>query len=171
MSWTKKQLLEASFDEIGMANYVYDITPEQLIPALYKLDAMVENWQANGIYLSYPTHQNPTDSTLDEDSNIPGFSVAAVYMNYACRLANSYGKVITDELKKQARETYSLMLNRLGRIYFEVPLPSTLPRGQGTKPWRNFNNPFITPYNEPVFTEDYGVLEIPNYPTNCNKNL
>jgi hypothetical protein len=22
-------------------------------------------------------------------------------------------------------------------------MPQTMPRGQGTKPWRNFNNPFV----------------------------
>ena len=41
MGWTKQQLVEQAFEEIGMANYVFDLQVEQLQSAMYQLDAMM----------------------------------------------------------------------------------------------------------------------------------
>ena len=40
MSWTKKQLLDAAFTEIGLQNYAYDMEPEDAQSAITTMDAM-----------------------------------------------------------------------------------------------------------------------------------
>ena len=51
MGWTKRQYIEQAFEEVGLAAYVFDLTPEQLQSALRKLDAMMAEWNAKGLRL------------------------------------------------------------------------------------------------------------------------
>ena len=44
--WTKREFITQAFEEIGLAAYVFDLTPEQLNSALRRLDAMVGGWAA-----------------------------------------------------------------------------------------------------------------------------
>lgn len=54
MGWTKRQFVTQAFEEIGLASYVFDLTPEQLDSALRRLDTMIASWNALGIRLGYP---------------------------------------------------------------------------------------------------------------------
>ena len=54
MGWTKRQFIEQAFEEIGLAAYVFDLTPEQLQSALRRLDAMMAGWNTNGIRIGWP---------------------------------------------------------------------------------------------------------------------
>lgn len=49
MSWTKRQFMTAAFEEIGLAAYVYDLTPEQMQSAVKRMDAMIAGWNSNGV--------------------------------------------------------------------------------------------------------------------------
>mgnify|MGYP003525752305 CR=1 FL=1 len=53
MGWTKRQFVTQAFEEIGLAAYVFDLTPEQLQSALRRLDSMMASWNAKGIRLGY----------------------------------------------------------------------------------------------------------------------
>lgn len=143
MSWTKRQIITQAFEEIGLAAYVFDLTPEQLDSALRRLDAMVGGWNANGVRIAYPLPSSPQDSDLDQDTNAPDFAVEALYLGLAVRLAPGFGKVPSPETKMFADMAYSNMANQVAIPTPERQMPQTLPRGQGTKPWRNFNNPFV----------------------------
>jgi hypothetical protein len=54
MSYTKRQFVTAAFEEIGLASYVFDLTNDELTSACKRLDAMMADWNAKGIRLSYP---------------------------------------------------------------------------------------------------------------------
>ena len=71
MGWTKRQFVLQAFEEIGLASYVYDLTPEQLNSALFKLDAMMGTWNGKGIRIGYPTPGDPESSDLDAQTNVP----------------------------------------------------------------------------------------------------
>lgn len=160
MSWTKRQLVEQAFDEIGLAAYVYDLQPEQLESALRSMDAMVAGWNTNGIRINYPLKDNPNNSDLDEDSGVPDFCIEAIYLGLACRLAPRYGKVVAIETKQYADMAYNNMANQLTELPHERQLPRTMPRGQGTKPWRNFNNPFVyAPTTDDILAGGDGPIE------------
>lgn len=150
MSWTKRQFITQAFEEIGLAAYVFDLTPEQLDSALRRMDSMVGGWNANGVRIGYPLPSNPDDSDLDEDSGVPDFANEAIYLGLAVRIASSYGKVVSPETKAFADMAYSNMANQVAIPTPERQLPHTMPRGSGTKPWRNFNNPFVNRPQDPI---------------------
>jgi hypothetical protein len=65
MSYTKRQFVDAAFEEIGLASYVFDLTTEELLPRLVRrLDAMMAQWNAKGIRLGYPLPTSAADSIV-----------------------------------------------------------------------------------------------------------
>jgi hypothetical protein len=150
MSYTKLQFIQGAFDEMGMADYVFDLSPEQLDRALRRLDAMMAEWNAKGIRLGYPLPVRPEDSVLSDDSYVPDSANEAIITNLAVRLAPGHGKTLSPDTKATAK----LSLNTLTAIAVmpgEMALPTTLPSGAGNK-----GNPgtFI------VETDD-GVIDAP----------
>lgn len=143
MSWTKRQFVTQAFEEIGLASYVFDLTPEQLDSALRRMDAMVAGWNANGVRIAYPLSTSPNTTNLDADSGVPDYCNEAIYLGLAVRLAASFGKVVSPETKMFADMAYNNMTNQATLPIAERQMSREMPRGQGTKPWRNFNNPFV----------------------------
>lgn len=160
MSWTKRQFIEQAFEEIGLAAYVYDLTPEQLQSALRRMDAMVAGWNANGVRIGYPLPSSPEGSDLDQDTGVPDFANEAIYLGLAVRIAPSFGKTVAPETKAFADMAYSNMANQVAIPTPERQLPKTMPRGQGTKPWRNYNNPFIVPPDATVDAGSDGPIDL-----------
>lgn len=143
MGWTKRQFITQAFEEIGLAAYVFDLTPDQMESALRRLDAMVAGWAANGVRIGYPLPGSPGASDINADSGVPDWCAEAIYLGLAVRLAPAYGKQVAPETKQFADMAYSSMANQVALPTLERQMPATMPRGQGTKPWRNFNNPFV----------------------------
>lgn len=112
MSWTKKQLIDYAFNELGLSSYTYDMMPEQFEIALNKLDAMLALWNSTGINIGY----NLTDintNNINQDSGLADYMNEAVYLNLAIRLAPSFGKMVQPETKINARQAYNQALNKL----------------------------------------------------------
>jgi hypothetical protein len=151
MGWTKRQFVEQAFEEIGLAAYVYDLTPEQLQSALRRLDAMMAGWNANGIRIGWPMPSTPQTSELDVDTKVPDVANEAIYINLALRIAPGFGKQVSAETKADADAAYSNLLNQTAAPTPERQFPNTLPRGAGTKPWRSFNsNQFVRTPDDPL---------------------
>jgi hypothetical protein len=131
MSYTKRQLVEAAMAEIGLASYAFDLLPEQRESALRRLDSLMAEWNARGLRLGYPIPDNPSDSEIDDDSNIPDAAWEAVITNLALRLAPSYGKQVNIETKVTARHSLNTILARAA-VPPEMKLPS-MPSGAGNK--------------------------------------
>lgn len=137
MSYTKRQLVEAAMAEIGLASYAFDLMPEQRELALRRLDSMMAEWNTRGLRLGYPVPDNPADSDIDVDSNIPDAAWEAVITNLALRMAPSYGKQVNVETKITARHALNTILSRAS-MPPEMKLPS-MPSGAGNK---TFDDPF-----------------------------
>lgn len=159
MGWTKRQFITQAFEEIGLAAYVYDLTDEQLDSALRRLDAMVAGWNANGVRIGYPLPSSPQNSDLDQETGVPDFANEAIYLNLARRLAPSFGKVVDSETKAAADFAYSSMANQVAVPTPERQMPNTLPRGAGTKPWRNTTTPFCNTPTDPVLAGTDGPID------------
>ena len=151
MGYTKRQFVEGAFEEIGMANYVFDLQPEQLQSALRRLDAMMMEWNAQGIRLGYPIASSPKDSDLDTETGTPDSAWEAVITNLAVRIAPGYGKTVSPDTKMVAKNAINTLLSR-ATFPLEKQLPETMPIGQGNKPWR-WDNPY---YPDPVDPVDAG---------------
>jgi hypothetical protein len=159
MGWTKRQFITQAFEEIGLAAYVFDLTPEQLQSALRRMDAMVAGWNSNGIRIGYPLPSSPQDSDIDVDTGVPDFANEAIYLGLAVRLAPSFGKTVAPETKAFADMAYSNMANQVMPPIPERQMPNTLPRGAGTKPWRNTTTPFCNTPTDPVLAGTDGPID------------
>jgi len=156
MSYTKRQLVEGAFAEIGMAAFVFDVEPEDLQSSLRKLDAMMAMWNGRGIRLGYPVPLSPNSSSLDDDSNLPDWSVTAVIANLGIQIAPSYGKTVPAETRFSARDAYNVLLSR-SAAPIEMQLPGTLPSGAGNKTW-SINQPFMTDPVDPMLSGPDSLL-------------
>ncbi len=157
MSYTKRQLIEAAFEEIGLAAYTFDLTPEQMQSAMRRMDSMVATWNSKGIRIAYPLPRNPDESSLDEETSIPDRAVEAIVSNLALRLAPSYGKQVAVEVKTSARQAYEILLARAA-MPSEMQFPSTMPAGAGNRPYVT-DDPFMPEPQSPVLVGPDGPLE------------
>ncbi len=159
MGWTKRQFVNQAFEEIGYAEYAYDLQTEQLQAALRRLDAMMATWNGRTIRVGYPLPDSPQDSSLDEGTNVPDIANEAIYLNLALRIAPIVGKVVSPETKTSARGAYQELLKRAA-MPNEMQFPETLPAGQGNKPWRWRDSPFIRPPKDPVDAGPDGEIDL-----------
>lgn len=130
MSYTKGELASMALEEIGIAEYEFDISPEQRQSVIRRLDAMIADWNTRGILLSYPISKEE-NSSPDDDSNIPDWSWEAVATNLAIRIAPSYGKQVSMETKVIAKNGYNTLVGDAAKPK-EMQLPS-MPKGAGYK--------------------------------------
>lgn len=144
MAWSKRQLVDSAFEEIGLASYVFDLSPEQLQSAVKRLDAMMATWAEKGILVSFPVSANPDDGALAQDTGIPDYAAEAIYINLAVRLAPTVGKTVSPETKAAAKAAYDALVTRFA-IPNQQQYSAGLPKGAGAKPWRMNGDPFL-PY-------------------------
>jgi len=130
MSYTKGELASAALEEIGIAEYEYDISPEQKQSAIQRLDSMMAEWGARGIKLSFPISKS-INSAPGDDSNIPDWAWEAVITNLALKIAPSYGKVVSAESKASAKHSLNTLYSMFAKPT-EMQLPS-MPKGAGYK--------------------------------------
>ena len=132
MSWTKRQFITAAFEEIGLAGYIFDLQPGQLESAMRRLDSMMATWNAMGLRLGYPIPSGPTSGDLDEDTHVPDSANEAILTNLAIRLASSFGKTVSPDVKIAASSALKALQTRLVSPV-EMQLPGSLPAGAGHK--------------------------------------
>lgn len=157
MGYTKRQFITKALSKIGLANYAFDMQPEQLQGALDDLDAMMAEWNARGIRLGYPMPGSPEDSSLDDETAVPDRAWQAVIYNLAVRIADDFGKQVSRTTLTTAKFSLNALLNA-SAVPMERQFPSTLPAGAGNKPWR-YDEPFMTPPTDPVEAGPDGPLE------------
>ena len=151
MSWTKRQFITASFEELGLASYIFDLGAEQLQSALRKLDMMMATWNAKGIRLGYPISSSPTSGDLDEDTTVPDSSNEAIILGLAIRLAPSFGKVVSQDTKQSFYLAYQGLLSQYAKpIEMQI---TGLPSGAGNKSCSLNYDTFL---DEPQETLDVG---------------
>ena len=154
MAWSKRDLVAQAFEAIGLAAYVFDLTPDQMQSAVRKMDAMVASWNVNGIRIAYPLPSSPDMSDLDDPVPCPDYAIEPLYLGLGIRIAPTVGKVVSPETKMMFDAAYKIMEGVFAVPAIERQLPGTMPRGAGTKPWRNYDNPFIRPAEEPLLAGD-----------------
>lgn len=159
MSWTKKEFVLAAFEELGLSDANYNLQDSQLQTALKRLDSMMSSWNAKGIRLSYPLPSSPGDSNLDTDTTVPDAANEAIYLNLAIRIAPSFGKPVTQELKTSARDAYRILLSFNAYPVQEKQL-SPLPKGAGYKTHVDNTNRFLIPNDNALDVGSDGELDL-----------
>lgn len=151
MSWTKRELVEGAFAEIGLPVTTFNVGPDQLQRALSRLDAMMGTWDGKGIRLGYAMSSSADGDDLDDESGIPDTAYETVICNLAIRIAPGRGKQVSPDTRNTARLGYEGLLAR-ATYPPQQQLPSTLPVGAGNKPWR-YNQPFMPHPTDPLVAE------------------
>ena len=131
MSWTKGDLVNEAFSEIGIASYEFDTSPEERIAAIRRLDMMMAEWNGRGLRLGYPLPDGPDCSSTDDDSGIPDWAVEPVVLNLAIRMAPSYGKTLPPDTKAVARRGLTTLYN-MSTVPVEMQFQQ-MPKGAGYK--------------------------------------
>lgn len=157
MGWTKRQFVEQAFEEIGYANYIFDLEPEQLQSAMRRLDSMMATWNGKGIRLGYPIPSSPELGDLDTETEVPDRANEAIYLNLALRVAPTVGKVVAQETKASAKQAYNEVLQS-AIMPQEMQFPNTMPAGAGNKPWRR-QDPFLNEPNDNLDAGSDGPIE------------
>lgn len=129
MSYTKRQFVTEAYTELGMADYVFDLQPEQLQSACRRLDAMLAEWNGRGIQIGFPLVTSPENTDLDTETGAPDWANEAIILNLAVKLAPMHGKQINGAAAKLALST--VMVNATPDV--RMQLPSDMPVGAGYK--------------------------------------
>lgn len=108
--WTKRQIIQQAFSEIGKASVDFDLSPESLQDGLEKLDAMVATWSTKGIRIGWAGGDGKGD--VDAGATAPMWAVEALYLNLAIRLAPGFGKTVSPNTMASARMAYDGLLAR-----------------------------------------------------------
>lgn len=89
--WSKRDVIQQAFSEIGKAAYDFDLQPEEMQSALRKLDAMMATWGgAMGIRIGFSGGDGKGDLTASTE--VPDWAYEALYLNLAVKLCPDFGK-------------------------------------------------------------------------------
>ena len=112
MSWTKKQIITQAFGELGLAAYVFNLTPDELADAQRRLDTMMGIWTSKNIIFTtvYPQPTSYGSGSIDADTNAPDDALEPMYLNLAIRLAPSFGKNPSPDTKAAAKAGLNTLL-------------------------------------------------------------
>jgi hypothetical protein len=158
MGWTKGQFVTKGFEEIGYANYKFDLAPEQEQSALVRLDSMMAEWDANGLHLGYPVPSTQEGSTLAEVTSVGSWANRAVYLNLSLEIAGMLGKEVKPALQQSARSAYDSVMSKLTTAPSRQ-WPSHLPAGAGNRTWQGSRGPFLDPPTDILNVGDDSELE------------
>ena len=146
MAWTKRDVIESAFTEIGLAGSFFDLSAQELQEAMYKLDSMMGVWSSQSIVFTPTPYPQPTTKTggdLDDTTNAPDEANEAMFLNLAIRLAPSYGKAVPPDTKVGAKAA----LNNLAGNFVvgtEMCLTGTIKGAGAKRPIRPFIEEEVT---------------------------
>lgn len=155
MGYSKRQIIEESYGEIGMASYVFDLDVDVLQRALRRLDSMMAEWNGRGIRLGYPIPASPDDSDLDELAQVPDWANEAIILNLAVRVAPGHGKTVSPQTLATAKRALDTILAKAA-MPPEVQLTGL--RGAGAK---NTSRPFLPAPTDSLTAGPDSELEFP----------
>ncbi len=156
MGYTKRDVVNGAYQELGLDPDQFDLPPSLLETGRKRLDAMMGEWGRKGIRVGYPIPGSPGDGALDDETNLPDSAWEAVIANLAVRLAPGRGKTISPATAVIAKGAYNTLL-ALAAVPEEIQL-QRIPAGAGNKPWR-WGDPFLPGPQDRLTAGPDGPLE------------
>lgn len=150
MSKTRRELITGAFGELGVSNE-FDVSPEEIIGGIEKLNRMLSAWNARGLRVGYSP-----GAGIDEQTGIVDGSDEAVTLNLALRLAPGIGKVPSPDLKRDARLALLALLTQRVRL-IPVQLPAEMIAGAGNR--RHTQRVFLSPPTDPLEIGSGGTID------------
>ena len=102
MTWTKREIIDDAFTELGLGND--SMNPSYYQQAMYKLDNMMALWSKYNIIFDpvYPQPTSKTGGDLDSETNAPLEVNKAMSLKLAMEIAPLFGKTISPDTKAVA---------------------------------------------------------------------
>lgn len=157
---TRRDIIFQAYGELGLAEYNFDISPEEMATARRRLDSMMAQWETI-VPLGYFMPSNPNDSDVNDETNLPQGVIDAVALNLALQLAPGLGKVVSADTRVNAKNGKNLALAQFAVIP-QKQFSGNLPVGSGNKPLPGWNEYFrprkvvTVTENGPAFQDDSG---------------
>lgn len=123
---TKLEIIQQSFEELGLGSYAYDAQPEDLQTALTRLNALLGYWSSVGALTGFPL-----GGSLDDESGVPIDAERGVICALAVDIAPAYGKSAMRETKIAAREGRKILTRKSVTAPSKVRNLSSVPKGAG----------------------------------------
>lgn len=131
---TKRTLVNMAFEEMTLAAYEFDATPEEQVSAVRRLDGLMAEWAGPGVAIdlgyNFPAAFGQGD--IDDPTNIPDSVVNTVVMQLALRLAPAIGKTLSAETKLSMAHGM-IALRAAYAVIPTVSLPDGTVRGSGAR--------------------------------------
>lgn len=163
MAYTKRYYIDQAFTLIGLANYAYDLEPEQLQTALQSLDSMMANLDGQGIRVGWSIPNAENQSSIDDEVDVPYQAREPIGYQLGLRIAPKFGKTLSREFSVAAKNAMNALM-----IFTAQPVPyqfpNTMPSGAGNKPWRTVDNPFLGPPIDPLLAGEDGPIDFGTLP-------
>lgn len=139
---SKRTIIQLAYEEMGMAGYEFEISPEEEASALRRLQIMMAELEdEENIALGYYYIPNGYGSG-DELSGIPAGAVNAVATLLAFRLAPSQGKAMSGESKAALSRAMTTLRGKYTTIPSMLLGRQTI-RGAGSRWGRGWYGPFF----------------------------
>ncbi len=98
MAKTKGEVVKTALTIIGIADYEFDIIPEELATGVDFLGLMISLWSNKGLKIPYNF-----EGETEDQSGVPDIAMEAVTYNLAIRLAPSYGQQAPMDVRSIAK--------------------------------------------------------------------
>lgn len=158
--YSKGQLVNAAYEEIALAGYVFDLSPEEIQTACRRLDAMMATWNGQGIRLGYALASDPADVKPGTPSGLPDSANEAVYTNLALRLCSAFGKTPARTTAVAAKQAYDQLLAKaVSNDTRQMQMPRGMPAGAGHRRPGIYRNPFLLPPVDPIEAGPDGAID------------
>lgn len=149
MATTKSDLVRSALSKLGIVGYDYDIDPEELRGGLIALEEMIAEWVSRGINTCYALASYPEEALGQDDSGINPAARQAIVYALAIKLADSYGKQVSQSVAAGAAAGMNSLLVSIQNTP-EVIYPHRMPRGSGNERFWRYNRFY---HQQPSFTE------------------
>lgn len=123
---TKQELIEQAAGEFGIGSG-FDLSPEELLDGLRRLNRLAAQWTAQGIDVGYDQA-----AALGDESGIPDTAEHAFATNLAVAWAPAFGKQVSQDTRSAARAGWNALYTSL-KVRPQMAQAPRLPLGQGFK--------------------------------------
>lgn len=106
--WTKKQVIQQAYEELGIASYEFDVSPEEMQTGLRLLDLQMSEWNIHGIRIAYQLGDD-----IAAQAGVPDWAVNALFLTLAIRIAPSLGKTPSPETKAAQKTAYTVLMAKM----------------------------------------------------------
>jgi len=106
--YTKREVIQQAYAELGIASYEFDISPEEMQAGLRLLDLQMAEWNIHGIRVAY----NSGDD-IAAQTGVPDWAVNALFLTLAVRLAPSLGKTPAPETKAAQKSAHNVLMAKM----------------------------------------------------------